>query len=240
MKRKLSPRALYGLIGLGLLVYALLGWFVLVSPKRAEAGRLDREVASAQASLAAARAALAAKDGEAPIAVADIFRLTKAMPSVPDMAGILLELSRVADETGIEFKSITPAPPQAGTGYQRVPISLVFDGNFYELSDLLFRLRTLVSVRSGELHASGRLFSIETLDFAESADGFPEITATLTVTAYVYGTDAVPSPGSAPATTPPAAGATAPATTAPATTAPATTTPAAEGAEAAPTGGTDG
>jgi len=206
-KRKLSPRTLYVLIGVGLLVYALLGWFVLVSPKRSEASRLDKEVAAAQTSLETARAALARQDDAQPIAVADIFRLAKAMPAMPDMGGILLELDRLAAETGIEFRSITPAAAVAGTGFQRVPISLVFDGNFYELSDLLFRLRTLVSVRSGELHASGRLFAVETLDFAESPSGFPDIAATLTVNAYVYGTDAIPSPGAAPAGESPAAGA---------------------------------
>ena len=45
--------------------------------------------------------------------------------------------------------------------YPSVPIDVTFDGSFYALSDFLFRLRTLVSVRRGELHAAGRLFSVE-------------------------------------------------------------------------------
>ena len=78
---------------------------------------------------------------------------------------------------------------------------MIFDGNFYELSDFLFRLRTLVGVRHGELDATGRLFSVETIDFAESPDGFPELGATLTLEAYVYGTDSpahsLPAPAAA-------------------------------------------
>jgi hypothetical protein len=86
-----------------------------------------------------------------------------------------------------------------------VPISLAFDGNFYELSDFLFRLRTLVGVRGGELRAAGRLFSVESISFAESSKGFPELGATLSVVAYVYGTDAPAAAGTPPAaTTPPA------------------------------------
>ncbi len=112
------------------------------------------------------------------------------MPSVPDMPGILLELSRIAQETGIEFNAITPEASEVTGPFQTVPIGVTFDGNFYELSDFLFRLRTLVGVRRSELQATGRLFSIETIDFSESPNGFPEISANLTVNAFVYGTAA--------------------------------------------------
>ncbi|HUQ23219.1 MAG TPA: hypothetical protein VM049_09430, partial [Gaiellaceae bacterium] len=53
----------------------------------------------------------------------------------------------------------------------------------------LFRLRTLVSVRRGELHAGGRLFSVDSVDFVESDKGFPMLGASLTLQAYIYGTD---------------------------------------------------
>ena len=54
-----------------------------------------------------------------------------------------------------------------------MPIDVTFDGSFYALSDFLFRLRTLVTVRRGELHAAGRLFSVESVDFSETDRGFP-------------------------------------------------------------------
>ena len=187
MKRKPSARALYAVVAGGLLVYALFGWFVLVGPKRSEAGRLKQEVAAAEQALDAARLAAVEQPDVQPLAVADIFRLAKAMPSTPDMSGIILELSRIAGETGITFSSIVPHPSVAAPSYQSIPIDLVFDGNFYELSDFLFRLRTLVTVRHGELHSAGRLFAVNSLSFAESVKGFPDITASLTVNAFVYG-----------------------------------------------------
>jgi hypothetical protein len=96
-----------------------------------------------------------------------------------------------------------------------MPIQLTFNGNFYNLADFLYRLRNLVAVGdTGELSASGRLFAVDTLDFAEAADGFPQITATLVVDAFVYGTG-VPATATPPTTT---------ATTPGATTAPTTTT----------------
>jgi hypothetical protein len=204
VKRKLSTRTLGVIVGAVILVYAAAGYFMVVSPKKAESARLDEEIAVASLELRDALAATAAQDDTQPIAVADIFRLSIAMPSTPDMPGILLELSRIADETGIRFKSITPQPALPIAAYQVVPIDVAFDGSFYALSDFLFRLRTLVTVRRGELHAAGRLFSVASVDFSESDRGFPMLAATLKLNAYVYGVDATGGAVLPPAATPPA------------------------------------
>ena len=204
MKRKLSPRALGAIVGAAVLVYAAAGYFMVVSPKKAESARLGEEVAATQVELRDALAASAAQDDTQPIAVADIFRLSTAMPNTPDMQGILVELQRIADETGIRFKSITPQSSLPVTVYQVVPIDVAFDGSFYALSDFLFRLRTLVTVRRGELHAAGRLFSVASVDFAESDRGFPLLSAALKLNAYVYGLDTAGSAVPPPAETPPA------------------------------------
>ena len=199
-KRNLSSQTLGILAAVGVLLYGGLGYKLLVGPKHAAAAELDAQIAETGVLIATARAQ-ANGAGQAPkIAVADIFRLAKAMPSQIDMPGILLELSQTADETGISFDSITPSAPVANTGYVTVPVSLVFSGNFYELSDFLFRLRTLVSVHDGRLQATGRLFSVESVSFAESPESFPDIQATLGLKAFVYGTDAAPG---TPAITPP-------------------------------------
>lgn len=202
-KRKLSPRALGILAAVGVLLYGALGYKVLVGPKHAEAAALDTQIAETGVLIAQARAQASTSARTPKIAVADIFRLAKAMPSQVDMPGILLELSQTADETGITFDSITPSAPVAATGYVTVPVNLVFSGNFYELSDFLFRLRTLVGVRDSRLQATGRLFSVESVGFAESQASFPDIQATLVLNAFVYGTAAVPA-AQAPATPPPA------------------------------------
>jgi hypothetical protein len=203
VKRKLSPRALFVAVIGGVLVYALVFWFLMVSPKRAEATQLKAEVAALEITVTQARIAATPRTNEdtKPIAVADIFRLATAMPSSADMPGILLELSRIAEETGIRFKSISPQSAVPVGAYQSVPIDVTFDGSFYALSDFLFRLRTLVSVRRGELHAAGRLFSVEAVDFSEAEAGFPMLAAVLKLQAYVYGTDASATPAPAPADT---------------------------------------
>jgi type IV pilus assembly PilO-like protein len=208
VKLKLNTRTLGLIAGICILAYAAAGYFLVISPKKSEAVRLDEQIAATSVELQAARAANAAQNDAQPIAVADIFRLAKAMPNNPDMPGILLELSRVAEETGIHFTSIVPQSAGVVGSYQSMPIDVSFDGSFYALSDFLFRLRTLVSVRRGELHAAGRLFSVERVDFSEGSTGFPTLTAALKLQAYVFGTDAsgsaVPAP-LAPESSPPPA-----------------------------------
>lgn len=208
MKRpRLSSRALAVLVVGVVLVYALVGWFVLVSPKRSHAVDLESQISAAETQLGQARAAIRPGTKPARIEVADLFRLSKAMPAATDMPGILLELSRVASDTGIDFKSIAPQDVKPAGTYQVLAIGLVFDGNYYELSDFLFRLRNLVGVRNGKLDATGRLFTVDRLDFTESQKKFPNIQAALTVSAFVYG--AAPVVGGAPSTTAPPAATTA-------------------------------
>jgi Tfp pilus assembly protein PilO len=205
VKRPPSTRTLGIVVGVLVLAYAAGGYFLLVSPKKAESLRLDEEIAAATSELAVAKATVAVPDDRQPIAVADIFRLATAMPSTPDMPGILLELSRLAEETGIRLRSIAPQPATPVGTYYVVPVDVALDGSFYALSDFLFRLRTLVTVRRGELHSSGRLFSIGSVDFSEGEDGFPALAANLKLNAYVYGSNvdqaAVPPPAEVPPAT---------------------------------------
>jgi len=182
------------LIVIGFLIAALGGYFLLLGPQRSKAASLDRQIVDTQSSVDSARAlTLQAKQG-AKIRVADIFRLTKAMPDQTDMAGILLELNQVAQDSGITFTQITPATVAVAlSGYEAIPITVEFEGNFYELSDLLYRLRNLVDVRHGALDSSGRLFAIDSVDFAEaSPPGFPQIKAHLVIDAFVYGIGTAP------------------------------------------------
>jgi type IV pilus assembly protein PilO len=237
--RRPSQGAVIALIAVGVLAYIALGYFMVVSPQRARAADLKKQIGETQAQIDQYKLLNQQAATTPPIRVADLFRLEKAMPNEVDMAGIVLELSRIAHDTGITFESITPQGATAGTGYQVLPVTLVFDGNYFELSDFLYRLRTLVRVRSGHLAASGRLFVVDSISFSESEKAFPRIQATLTVQAFVYGDATVPAPGAPPPPAAPGTGTTTtPTQTTPTSTAPAATEPPATappaGATAAP------
>jgi type IV pilus assembly protein PilO len=198
MKRP-SRSAVIALIVVGVLAYAAAGYFLIVSPQRAKAAELKKQIQQTEDQIQQYKLLSQQAATTPPIRVADLFRLEKAMPNEVDMAGIVLELSRIAHDTGITFESITPQGATAGTGYQVLPVTLIFDGNYFELSDFLYRLRSLVRVRSGHLTANGRLFVVDSISFSESEKAFPRIQATLTVQAFVFGD----TPIGAPVTTPP-------------------------------------
>jgi Tfp pilus assembly protein PilO len=177
---------IWPIAAIALALVALVAYFALIRPKRAEAGRLSDRIASLETEIQAAR--LASNPGEAAekIKLAEIFELTKAMPDRPDMPGIILELNSVAESVGINFVSIAPQGAGNGNGYRVLPINLVFEGNYFDLTDFLFRIRNLVSVRDGKLYASGRFFTLDSLTMSEGPDGFPQIKAELIISAYIY------------------------------------------------------
>jgi type II secretory pathway pseudopilin PulG len=183
--RGLPQPVLIAVIVFGFLLAGVGGYMMLIRPQHAKAADLDTQIADTNSAIDAARAlTLEAKKG-AQIRVADLYRLTKAMPDQVDMAGILLELNQVAEDSGITFEQITPSSTATPiSGYLAIPITVEFQGNFYDLSDFLYRLRNLVDVRHGTLDATGRLFAIDEVDFAEAPPppGF----------AFVYGTGTAP------------------------------------------------
>ena len=188
--QKISPRLQIVLVSVGVVVIFLLGYFLLVSSEKSKASSLSKQIDATNAQIMQARALSHQSRLVQPIHVASLFRLTKAMPDVTDMAGILLQLNLVASQAGISFDSIRPANSTVLAGYQAVPITIAFSGNYYGLVDFLMRLRNLVDVQNGELDASGRLFAVDTINFSEGTAGFPQVTATLVVDAFVYGTGA--------------------------------------------------
>jgi Tfp pilus assembly protein PilO len=186
-----------------LAIVVAVGYFLLIRPQRAESARLDAEIAELESKIAVgSRQAGGSKKPEVRINVADLFRLAKAMPDEDNMPGIILEVNSIASSAGIEFLAMQPQAAVVAGSHRALPITLTFEGNYYDLTDFLYRLRTLVTVKDGELHASGRLYTLDALDMHEAKTGFPDIEAVLTVSAYAFGAGASPAtPPGAPAPT---------------------------------------
>jgi hypothetical protein len=233
MKRELPKNTKLILAVAGLLVAAVAGYLLAVSPERSKASDLKQQVASSQAQLASLQAAARSHSPNQQVRVAEVSRLAKAMPTKPDIADVLLELNGISRATGIQFDSITPGSPTVGTGFTAVPIALIFQGSYYDLNDFLFRLRNLVRVSGGKLSASGRLYNVASVVFGQGKDKFPQVQATLNVNAYVYGPSAAPV---APTTTTPGATTTSTTTTSTTTTSTQPTPPPAGAAAAGTTG----
>lgn len=175
---------LWPVAAVAIVIVAVVGYFLLIRPKRAEAGRLADKIAELETQVRTAKLAARPDEAGEKLRVAPLFELTKAMPGRDDVPGIILELNSIAEATGVRFKAIAPQNPVSQEGYRALPITLTFQGNYYDLTDFLFRVRNLVSVRDGKLAASGRFLTLDTLDMRDA--GLPQIEAILTISAYVY------------------------------------------------------
>ena len=186
-------------LGLALVIVAAVGIFGVVKPKLDAAAALDAQISDLEAKVAtASKTKKHPEDKKVAIDVADLFLLAKAMPDTDDMPGIILELNAVAESAGIRFVSIQPQPAAAVGTYRTIPITLTFEGNYYDLTDFIFRLRSLVRVEDGVLTASGRLYTLDQIDLHESQARFPNIEAVIVVSAYAFGPGSgspAPAPG---------------------------------------------
>jgi hypothetical protein len=188
--KKIPKGTAIALIVGGDLVLLVLGWFLLVSPQRATA-KSNAQATQAtlvqidQVKLAATRAAAPVVQPKQPeIQTAYLYKLSKAMPLTTDMPNLLLELNQVVRSTGVQLSSIAPAPTDPTTGATKITLSV--SGDFYSVTDLLYRLRTLVAVRNGGLEVSGRLFSITSVGLTPSGTG-RVLNASVTLDAFTFG-----------------------------------------------------
>jgi Tfp pilus assembly protein PilO len=183
----LSPRAQVAVAAGVLLVYALVLWFVVVAPKRSAAENARTEAVAAELRLADARAG-ATRPTTSGVPVAELLSLAKAMPSSDDQTGLVLELDLLARASGVTVTSISPQEPVVGSGgATAIPVTVEVGGTYRSITRFLRHTRDLVVTRHGRLRATGRLFTVESVDLAESkTEGFPLLDAIVTLDAYVY------------------------------------------------------
>jgi Tfp pilus assembly protein PilO len=126
MKLQLSSSNRLIVAMLGIAVLAVAFWMLLLAPKRDEAGKLEKQVATLEASLAGHQAevdaALDARKGF-PEYYQQLVVLGKAVPGDDDTASLLVQLNQIADRAGVRFQTFAlnaeggeaPAPPAPAT-----------------------------------------------------------------------------------------------------------------------------
>ena len=183
----LPTRAQIGIAAGAVLVYALAAWFLLISPQRAEATALVDDIAAAELRLVDAQVA-ATRPTQVGARVSDVLRLAKAMPASSEQSSLVLELELAGRATGVKIESIAPGVPVPAAGSPTsIPVVVTAEGSYRQFARFLKRVRELVSVRSGEVRAIGRLLAVQGVELSESkASGFPRLDATITLNAFAY------------------------------------------------------
>lgn len=200
LKKPLPKNAVFGLIGGGALLVAVIGYMLLIKPQRSQLHEVKQQISETQKTISDyLQAAAQSKPTAVPkIKVADIYRLARAMPSDVDMPDVLIQLNGVAASSGVTIDAIQPGSLTPGNGFQLEPIQLTAHGDFYSLTDFVYRLRTLVAVRHGQLEAGGLLFAIESISLqggntqtggSSAAAPSSDLEATVKLDSFVYGAD---------------------------------------------------
>jgi hypothetical protein len=225
---------------MGIVVLVVLGgaWLTTVAPERERASKVSAEVQTARQALATAEsqaAGLNSARAQYSSAYASLVSLGQAVPSSSQTPAFIYMLDRATHVRNVQFSSITsgssgsggagatPAAAQSAAFTQQ-PFTFIFNGSFVDLYKLLNQLEGFtVQTPTGALHVNGRLLTIDSVGLtpeagtAQSAAASakpkaPQLTGTITATAYVLPAGQSPLGGATPSG-PAGAGATAAAST---------------------------
>jgi hypothetical protein len=204
---RLSGRVAALLAGGVVLVVLLAGWFLLVSPQRSKAASLGVKIDQTQAQVASTQAYVDSPATRR--AVHDLARLRVALPDDPRMSQILRQLSATAGLSQISLDTITPAAAIPSAGGEALPISVSVTGHYFNISRFLHLLRNRIDVKKNTIAGSGRLYSVDGIQFAGgtspssssgSSDGSgagAAISATIMLNSYLFSSALAPVTGTA-------------------------------------------
>jgi Tfp pilus assembly protein PilO len=183
-----NPRTLAVVVVGGALLLCVATWVLLVSPQRTKATKLDADIVSQQQQIDESKAALQTPKANLHVKASDVYRLTRAMPNSMDMSGIILTLNQLATAHHLQFASIQPNPQVTQTGFNVQPAAVQLQGRFSDVSSFLGEVRKLVDVKKHQLKATGRLFSVDSIELGKPDNklAFPIVKATLTIDAFTF------------------------------------------------------
>jgi Tfp pilus assembly protein PilO len=118
------------------------------------------------------------------VAIARRPLLRLAASKEPDHPGILDQLNQLGHKTGVVVATVAPTTSSAAVNV--VPLSITVDGTYFQIRNLLNKLRKQVQVgKNGRIVANGRLYDVQSLNIAMgSAAG--QLAATITVKASTF------------------------------------------------------
>ena len=176
-------------------VVLIVAWyFLLFNPTRQELSDLDQQVESAQSALNVAEQEVVRLESykkTAPQSRAEIVRLGKMLPVSEDVPGLIIELTKTAEASGVAVTSITKGTTTPGSPFGIQAISLQVSGRYFDVEDFLYRLEEYVAFRNASFRVTGRLLQVTqlTLQAGTTTDssGSPPLAVTIGLNAYLWG-----------------------------------------------------
>ena len=192
MIERLNGLAAVGIAAAGLLLVVLVGWFGVLSPQRSKAAELSIQISETEVQLESVQALV--RGPQLRLSTAELATLRTAIPDEVKMSQILRQLSKASGDARVRVLGITPQPVVPTGGANVIAMSITVEGRYFGIREFLRLLRTRADVRNEKVRASGRLFAIDSIQFAGGGtDGGGLIQASLSVTAFAF-PGAVPAP----------------------------------------------
>ena len=102
------------------------------------------------------------------------------------MPTVLRQLLHAARQADVRLDSLTPQAATAQSGYSTVPMDVVVTGRYFAVQRFLKDLRTQAGLSGSRVHASGRLFSVDSVSLAAGEDQLPQLAATIHLNVFTY------------------------------------------------------
>ena len=141
------------IIILGVLIILLLivgYYFLLLAPIQARMAVLVEERESKEQQLAQLEREVAQLEEvrrNAPQIERELLEVSKRIPTQPEVSTFVVQVEEIAEAAGVTQLSIQPGapePPPGGGDFQRIPITMTFEGTYEQLQDFMNRLLNLV------------------------------------------------------------------------------------------------
>jgi Tfp pilus assembly protein PilO len=203
----------YRIIAVAIVALLAVGgyWKLGLAPKRKQVADLTQQVFTKQAEVAQSQTLLASYKharGAYKTNYSTVVGLGKAVPAADDTRSLVVQLDAAAKRSGVSFDTIDVTPPDAtaaaanaGSTFSAMPFSVSFAGSFGTLSGFVSRLQRQVIVQGDQIEVDGRLLRLEGITLQPGTDGWPELQAQITASAYIVPDSAAASTTQTPAAT---------------------------------------
>jgi len=188
-------REIYIITAVVAVVLVVAWYFLLFAPAQRKMGDLDTQITSAQSALDQANQEVVKLESykkTAPQSRAEIVRLGKMIPESEGIPGLIIELSKTADSSGVSITGITRGTTTPGTPFGIQAVSISVSGRYFDVEDFLYRLEEYVAFRNATFRVTGRLLQVTqlTLQYNPSTtttSGSPSLAVTINLNAYLWG-----------------------------------------------------
>jgi Tfp pilus assembly protein PilO len=187
-------REIYIITAVVAVVLIVAWYFLLFSPTQRKLSDLDQQIGSANQALTNANtqvAELQKAKKTAPQSRAEIVRLGKMLPESEGIPGLIIELSKTADASGVSITGITRGSTTPGSPFGIQQLTLAVNGRYFDVEDFLYRLEEYVAFRNASFRVTGRLLQVTQLTLQAApttgSSGSPPLSVTIAMNAYLWG-----------------------------------------------------